>query len=350
MSLPAPPPTAATVVVSSDAVTTGVDFELAPGGAISGTVTHGLPILGFGGLTLQVSAYGAAGQLVRTASFLNALAPATTPLSYTLDGLPPGNYYVRTFDTAVTSFTSPYFFTGGDLVEEIHGFGPCVTVDCDVTRGAPIRVSTGAVTSGIDFALKTGGRLNGAVAGAQVYDVRGVLVDSRRYNPGTVRIAPSPSFVRLPPPACLRALRAGVSTKISAPDCAATSGTPIPVTSGEVVPLPLPDVGDATVSGVVRREGTGDPLSTITVVATTRSGSVVTTAVTDLFGAYTLADLSPGTFYLRTRNERGFVDSSMAAWPARTARPRGHASDVADSRATAHRLALAEGTTIAGTW
>ncbi len=302
-----PPPAEAAVTVATDAVTAGADFDLAPGGAIAGSIAHDLAFLGYGGATLQVAAYNPAGQQVRIVSLGGPFDPAS-PRPYTLDGLPPGTYYVRTLNDATTG-SSPWFFRGGELVEEIYGRGACVAVDCDATLGAPVQVTAGAVTGGVDFSLKRGARLTGPVTDARLYDARGVLVDPRRLQPAIVYLGQPATIVGLPPGTYYLRLPDGrLHNNLECPDCAATSGTPIVVSGAEVIPLAFPAVGNASLSGVVRQQSTGDPLSTVTIVLATGTGAIVHTAVTDLLGAYAIPDLSPGTYYLRTRNTRGLVD------------------------------------------
>jgi len=343
------PSAAATVTVAAGALTAGVDFDLAPGGAIAGTIAHDLPFLGYGGISLQVAAYNAAGEQVRVVSFDGAL-DSTSPRTYTIDGLAPGTYFVRALNTATTG-SSPWFFWGGVLVEEIYGRGPCVTVDCDVTRGTPVAVTAGAVTGGVNFSLKRGGRLTGAVGGAQLYDARGVPLDARRFQAAIVWIGQPAMIVGLPPGTYYLRLPDGrLYNNLVCPDCAATSGTPILVSGPDVIPLTLPPVGTAAVSGFVRRDTTGDPLSTITVVLTTGTGAIVNTALTDLFGGYAIPDLSPGTYYLRTSNDRGFVDELYggivcADCPIVLGTP---VTVAAGAQVTGIDFALAEGTPLSG--
>ena len=51
---------------------------------------------------------------------------------------------------------------------------------------------------------------------------------------------------------------------------------------------------------------------TMTVELYTDAGRLVDTTVTDLLGKYWIASVFPGTYFLRTRNDRGYVDAIFA--------------------------------------
>ncbi|MGB5296624.1 MAG: carboxypeptidase-like regulatory domain-containing protein, partial [Thermoanaerobaculia bacterium] len=121
--------------------TTGIDFELTPGGAISGHLEDGithLPIA-FSGLNI----HDAGGQYVSWA-YTDSSGNYT---SYA--GLPTGTYFVRTQN-------------GDGYLNELYDNLPCVGT-CTVTDGTPVSVTLGATTPGIDFDLLTGGTIEGTV-------------------------------------------------------------------------------------------------------------------------------------------------------------------------------------------
>ena len=118
------------VSVTMGVATTGIDFVLAPGGTIGGTVTDVVTTSTLGAVT--VSVFDAAGQRVGTGvtNGLGAYAIAT--------GLPSGSYFIRTMQAS-------------GHVDALYSGLACVS--CDVTTGTPVTVSSPVVTTGIDFAL-----------------------------------------------------------------------------------------------------------------------------------------------------------------------------------------------------
>jgi Putative Ig domain/Carboxypeptidase regulatory-like domain len=305
------PPNGAVVAVESGGTTSGVDFVLATGGAITGTLTHDLQFLGYGGSGLQIVAYNSAGQFVRAYTFFAPLSAAGT-IPYTIDNLPTGTYYLRAMN-AGSPGASPWFFRGGDLIEQIYGSGSCVTIDCDPRRGAPVHVTSGQVTSGIDFNLVTGGSISGLPLNAEVYDARGALVDPRRLNRSWIFLPTPPSYVGLPAGTYFVRVPDGrLHRNLVCPECAATEGTPIVVWAGQASPASFADPPARRISGTVRQAGALTPISTVVVTAHTQSGEEVSGATSDQFGAYTILGLAPGTYYLRARDDHGFVDELYA--------------------------------------
>jgi hypothetical protein len=117
------------IAVVSGSLTSGIDFVLATGGVISGTVTKagsGLPIT-----DEFVWLYDSGGSSVDLV-FTDGTG------KYTFAGLPTGTYFVRTD-------VDGYF-------DELYDNIPC-PIDCDETTGTPIAVTFGSTTPGIDFVL-----------------------------------------------------------------------------------------------------------------------------------------------------------------------------------------------------
>jgi quercetin dioxygenase-like cupin family protein len=155
----------APIVVTSPGTTSGVNFQLAAGGRITGTITEagGGPL---SGVTVQI--YDAAGDVV-TGGATNSLG-----IYRTTAGLPSGTYTARTFN-------------GQGLINELHSGTTCLG-QCDVTTGTPIAVTTGAETSGIDFDLTRGARVSGTVTHAlSSAPLPGINV--ALYDAGNVRVA-----------------------------------------------------------------------------------------------------------------------------------------------------------------
>ena len=130
------------VAISTGVVTAGIDAQIADGGAIAGTVTDpdGNPLAG-----VEVDA------VAKTGGFAVTAADGT----YEIIGLEPGRYQVC-FEPEIDPGTSPTGYVGTCLGQT--GSSP----------GAPVKVTSGHVTTGVDVALEPGGEITGAVtAGGQ---------------------------------------------------------------------------------------------------------------------------------------------------------------------------------------
>jgi hypothetical protein len=154
------------ITVTAGSTTTGINFTLEAGGRISGSVTDSATTLPVGGVTVEI--YNLSGILV-TSVLTNATGNYTTRAN-----LPTGTYYARAANNV-------------GYVTKLYNNVTCLA--CDVTTGTPVSVTAGATTSGINFALDTGGRFVGAVndisdltpipeAGVEIYNSSGTLVGS----------------------------------------------------------------------------------------------------------------------------------------------------------------------------
>jgi len=161
------PTNAQLVVVSSGSTNTGIDFGLAVGGMISGTVTdtNGLPIS-----EGSVGAYDTNAYWVKSAS-------TSTSGVYTIKGLQaPETFYVQT-ELDSEGYADEWY---DDL--PVMGW--------QIPSGAvAVVVSTGATTGGIDFQLPYGGTITGVVSdtgfvGIAAIDVGVYDVDYNRIGGG----------------------------------------------------------------------------------------------------------------------------------------------------------------------
>jgi hypothetical protein len=117
--------------VTADILTSGIDFALSPGGAISGVVTNAATTNPLAPVDIHL--YNAGGALVKT-TFSGSVG------TFRFDGLPAGTYFAR---TVVPGSLSTY-------VDELYDNIPC---PCTVTSGAAIVVTNGATQGGINFGL-----------------------------------------------------------------------------------------------------------------------------------------------------------------------------------------------------
>jgi len=120
---------AAIVLPAAIAALPNIDFDLSPGGGLSGQVRSSL---GAALALVTVEVVDANGRIVGIT--------ATDSLGhYTLDGLVSGNYFARTRNTL-------------GLLNQVYGGGPCAN-SCAPLNGTPITVSGTVITSAIDFQL-----------------------------------------------------------------------------------------------------------------------------------------------------------------------------------------------------
>src|SRR5262249_25623738 len=141
------------VSVTAGVVTPNINMALDPGGRIAGRVTSG----GVAVADVEIDIFSSGG------TFLTAAITGSDGTSVTGEGLPPVSaplgYFVVTdnsaglidqlYDPAHPSFSGA---TGNEC-----GF------TCAVTTGTALHVTGTATTSGIDFNLRPGGRISGAV-------------------------------------------------------------------------------------------------------------------------------------------------------------------------------------------
>lgn len=245
------PTTGAPVAVQADSTTRDIDFELALGGQISGTVLEpgsNLPID-----SSEVVLFDAAGNFMDTTR-VNAAGEFTS-----FRAVPTGTYYAatRNFDGYLDELYSETACPGGG------GF-------CSVTAGTPISIVAGSVTSEIDFTLeKVGGWIGGKVTDAvwghglppaqiDIYNQAGEQVTRvlwNRPNPadGSYKTCGLPAgsyFAKVDPSVLVQSYATEVFDGYICPlGCDETLGTPIPVSEGsgtqdinfELVPLVFAD-------------------------------------------------------------------------------------------------------------
>jgi len=131
------------VSVALGATTSGIDFALYPGGAITGTVADAVTGLSVEG-AVEVGLYSSAGALLGSAD-------ADAAGVYKFSGLAGGAYYAR-------------LLSAGGYVRQTYrslpAYGPLVGTATPITVNAPATAST---TYGIDFRLMAGGAVSGTL-------------------------------------------------------------------------------------------------------------------------------------------------------------------------------------------
>ena len=289
------------VTVTAGNTTGAIDFPLAASGSISGTVTNAVGGAAINGANVQVfsSTGGGVGNANTNASGV-----------YTISGLAPGSYYVRTNQ-------------GGAFINEIYDDIPCQ--QCSVTAsGAPlVPVTSGATTGNINFALATGGRISGFVTnasgGAAIQNVAVQLFNSQSVSMGQVNTQANGSYTTAGLPAGTYYVRTNntlgfineLYNDIACPIavCQASDGAPIAVTAGvttSAINFALNATG-GKISGKVTNAG-GAPLQNVTVQTYSSIGRFLGGVQTDASGNYSTQSLPDGTYYLRAANNLGYID------------------------------------------
>ena len=303
--------TSPAVVVGPGAAISGLGFSLAPGGAISGRIACATTTADFT-VPPGISVFNSAGVLVRRGeSPFGVCTP--TGADYLISGLAAGQYYLLARDTPFVAFgIRP---SGGILIDKLYGEIPCAAVDCDVRRGAPVTVTAGGTTTGIDFGMTKGASSSVGEFGSgkvSIFDDRGVELT------GVVRSSflSLQQVVGLPPGTYFIKSGSQLHSGITCHDCPPTSGTPIIIRPGDLS-FPVTSMGPGLnfgtppvrhIGGAIADAVGAAPLSTVAVEVVTGAGQVVARAVTDMFGRYSVGPLAPGTYYVRTSNDRGYVD------------------------------------------
>ena len=289
------------VSVTAPATTPGINFSLAQGGSISGTVTAdgtGEPLA-----NVSVQAY--------TTLVMSAAARTNASGEYTIMGLPAGSYFVRTGNV-------------GAYVDEVYDNLPYEGGTLSYVSGTTVPVSAGATTPGINFGLALGGTITGTVTAAGTgLPLSGVVVyvataggDSASAGvtnasgvftvtgvaTGTYKAYTSNSlnyvdrlYAGVPcPGGCRAAQMAGTNIYVNAPET--TSGIDFALSPG------------GSITGTVTVAGTSTPLPGVRVGIYDSAGRSISSATAGSGGAYTKTGLPTGTYYVKTLYSEGWVD------------------------------------------
>ena len=293
------------VSVTVGATTSAIDFGLAPGGRISGTVTDagtGAPLAG-----VYVSVYNASGNSVGSSVTTNASGVYTTST-----GLLSGTYYVRTSNSL-------------GYVDELYDNIPCPSGSCTVTSGAGVSVTAGVTTGGINFGLAVGGHISGTVTHAgtgaplavvyvSVYNASGNSLNSVYTNSsGESHDHPLPSrqgadYVRT---SNTEGYLDELYNNIPCPySCSVTTGTGVSVTAGATTSgINFGLALGGRISGTVTDARTGAPLAGVYVNVYDASGSFATYGYANASGMYTTSTGVPtGTYFVMTQYYYGYLD------------------------------------------
>ncbi|MCP4664664.1 MAG: hypothetical protein GY856_55480 [bacterium] len=278
-------------------------LNVAPGGAISGTVTDTSsddPIL-----FITVDVWNENGYYVNTDS-------TDSTGKYTIGGLAAGTYFVSVSDSS-------------NYVAEVYDDLPCRGDSCDPTSGVPVEVSLNSITADIDFALDLAGSISGTVTDAatgepiqaiavQIRDTAGSHVESGytdysgNYLVGG--LAAGIYYANSDSPGYLDELYEDLPCPGGGSGgCDPATGTPIEVSLNSTtqgIDFALHHLG--AVSGTVTNAVTGDPIQFVDVAIWDAGGSSVGSGQSDSSGNYTVGGLAPGTFFATTSNYSNYLD------------------------------------------
>jgi hypothetical protein len=288
------------IAVTVGAVTAGINFSPELGGTITGTVTDASTLSPVSMVAVNIyRSYGgvAVKGVVTNASGL-----------FTVQGLPTGSYLARTGVGSASNY-----------VDEIYDGR--ISAGNSVTIGTLIPVTAGATTSGVNFALETGGSIAGTVTdavtlaplsgGVSVFNAKGAQL----FTTG-VDGAGAYQLGRLPPGSYFVSVD-GPSTFVNElfdnftffEDFNVLGGTPVVVNAGAVTPnINFALSPGGSITGTVIDAATLLPIQGVEVTVHDSTGREVGDDSTDSAGVFTVSALSTGTYFARTERANGYVD------------------------------------------
>jgi hypothetical protein len=310
------------IVVTAGLITSGIDFELAQGGRISGNVTEtgsGTPLEG-----VFVDLFTPAGEFISN--------PSSDSIGdYLSPGLPPGSYFARTWND------QGYVY---ELYDDIACFG------CVITTGTPIVVNvtedgSGAPLEGIHVEVWSSSGQLLALAGT---DASGDYVINESFGAGLYYIKTWNDLD------FINELYDGVPCAF----CVATDGTPLLISAAETtydVDFSLSKGG--LISGTVTDDNTHAKLENIGVHVHDLSGNWIQSTGTDSNGDYLMkVGLPSGSYFTRTSNGQGYVNEVHSDTPCIGACEFDAATPIAvsaGSTTTGIDFALVRGVKVSGT-
>lgn len=333
------------IILSAGGSFTSANLNLTAPAVISGTVSNLGTSAPMSGVSLQL--LDARGAIV---------ANVTTPASglFSFPGLAAGSYYL-------VSRGTPGF------VDLAYPTVPCPQ-SCNALNGTPITVLAGAISSGNNLSLSSGGAISGTVRNSlnnlpisgtavQVYNASNVPVAQIATNASgnyeLNNLANGPYYVRTQN--SLGFINEVFQNRACGGYCDMLAGDAVTITGG--MPVGLVDFSlDAggSISGRLSNAVGGAGIALAEVQALDINGLIASRAQTNASGNYTLGGLQPGTYKVRTTNTAGFVNqiyripTPLTCSPAPCSLSAGTGISVAGA-VTGVDLALSPGGTISGT-
>lgn len=275
-----------------------IDFALDGGGRISGTIASSL-----GGAIAgaRIDVFDSMGALVTSAD------PAGDGTWITEAGLVAGSYFLLTENW-------------WGFIDELWQDIPCAS-GCTVTDGTAVVVAAGATTSGIGIILDPGGQISGTIteeaggqpigdAGVEVYDSEGVRVVTAFADAvGLYAAGGLPTggyFVRA---YSWDLYVSELYDDLSCiPECLLEDGEEVAVMAPGIIPsIDFALVPGGRIDGTLR-SGLGYPVWDAEIQVFDDLGEPVTSTLVDSLGGFSTETLPPGSYFLMTDNQLGYVD------------------------------------------
>ena len=328
------------VTVTSGGTTSGINFALAAGGGISGTVRDANTLATLSNVTVQV--FNGDGTLV---NFRGTGAGGT----YSVLGLPSGTYFVRTTSSL-------------NYVDQLWNSIPCTP--CILQQGAPVVVTAGGPTqTNINFNLAPGGSLTGTVRNAALAPLSGIQVQVFAASGGALLKSSGTNgsgvytLTGLPTGSFYVRTAAGqnyvdeIYNNVIAAGRLPTAGTAVPVTVAATTPnIDFTLDAGATINGTITNQANAAAIAGVGVEVLTSQGHSVKFGVTNASGFYSITNLPAGSYFVRTSNTLGFADELFDNIQHSTGSVLGGTPVPISAGGTATRnFALATGGTITGT-
>lgn len=294
------------IAVTLGATTSGIDFSLSSGGAVTGTITDAATGVPLPGIYVDVRADSG-----------DSISGAFTGSdgAYVVGGLPTGTVYAETYNPT--------------YVDEIYDDVTC-TGFCSIGDGTPIAVTVAMVTTGIDFQLAIGGGFEGSVTdattGAPLYLVIVKAYDAAgAYRELALTDAAGNYTLGGLPTGTYYALTRNNPTYFDelfddiryTPGDDETAGTAISVTAGTSVPNVDFDLEvGGTLAGTVLDATTLAPVSDVWVILSDGAGHSVWSERTASDGTYLARPLTAGTYYARVFGTATYFGEIYEGLPA----------------------------------
>lgn len=275
-------------ILVADDDATGIDFTLEPAGSIVGTVTatdNGEPLPNAPYVYLYQN----------DGTYLGSVR-ADSDGSYRLEGLPPGDYRLRS--------------TGSGYRSEVWDDVPCGS-PCDVLSGLAVSVEAGSTVTDVDFVLDRLASVRGSVTRTdtaapapsvlvELYDDNGTRITSDYTDSSGVysidRQLPGDYFVRTASDIYRDELYDDIACE---PGCAVTSGAVVTAElNADTLGIDFALDPKAAISGRVTDADSGEAVR-VRIFLYDESGTLLTSYFTYSSAEYEFAGLEAGTYFLR---------------------------------------------------
>ena len=287
------------IAVTVGATASGIDFVLAAGGTIAGTVTNAA-----GGAPLDdvfVAVFSSTGTFLGGENTNGSGAYSVL--------MPAGTYFVAIFNA--TGFAN-----------QLYNNIACYSSFCNVTGGTAVTVTTGATTPSVNFALSAAGSITGRVTDAgtlagvsgltvQLLSSSGTFLASILTDgSGNYTLAQLPGgsyYVRTSTPGpYINQLYNGVTCL----NCNVTTsgGTQVVVAGATVSNINFALVTGGRIGGTVTNVSNAQPIAGVSVQVYDSSGTFAGAVNSGGSGNYLSVALPPGTYYSRTSNGLGLTN------------------------------------------